>query len=246
MMLLDNETAFDQAQTRGFAAIDGFEGDPADLETFARSSGRDLVFTPGEQPLPGTSHVFEVTNRGRPSPPVSVWHTDTSYVAEPPAFTILLAVEAPERGGETLVLDQRRALDELDRDLRAEVDRIELLHTASRVSHPDDVGPGSWHPLVRHHTPTGAPTLYLSTPERHPAWRRRGQPATWDRPDFIDAIYRRCTQRTAHRHRWRPGRLLIIDNRITIHRADHSAVTGHRTLWRVMTAGEIPIAEDRR
>lgn len=246
MTVLDSDTAFDLAQARGFAVVDGFEGGPADLETFALSSGRDLVFTPGEQPLPGTRFVFEVTNRDRQTPPVSVWHTDTSYVASPPDFTLLLAVEVPELGGETLVLDQRQAFAELDRDLRARVERVELLHTASRVSNPDDVGPGSWHPLVRRHIPTAAATLYLSAPERHPAWRLRGESAEWDRPEFIDEMYRRCTQRTPYRHRWRPGQVLIIDNRITLHRADHSEVVGHRTLWRVMTAGEAPVAAGDR
>lgn len=247
MTVSDLDAAFTTAESNGFAVLDGLADEPAAFEQLVRSSGRDLVFTPGERPLPGTGFVFEVTNRGRTTPPVSVWHTDTSYVASPPAFTLLLAVDEPTSGGETLILDQRQAHRELDESLRRQLAEIELLHVASRVSDPDAVETEAWHPLVRRHLPSNDRALYLSAPERHPAWRRRrrsGRPASEPGGrELIEDVYRRCIGRPPHRHSWRRGQVLIIDNRITLHRADHSAVVGHRTLWRIMTAGEIPIPE---
>ena len=43
-------------------------------------------------------------------------------------------------------------------------------------------------------------------------------------------------------HRWSAGDILLTDNRSTLHAADHSAVVGTRTLYRVMVQGEAPIA----
>ena len=39
---------------------------------------------------------------------------------------------------------------------------------------------------------------------------------------------------------WRPRDLLIWDNRVTMHRAEHDDVAGPRTLYRGMVAGEHP------
>ena len=75
---------------------------PSELERFVAQLG-PLVFTPGERPLSGTTHVFEVSNINRRAQVKSVWHTDTSYVKAPPVITVLAAVKVPRSGGDTLV-----------------------------------------------------------------------------------------------------------------------------------------------
>ena len=78
------------AERDGFARLRRSGTDPSEFAEFVARLG-PLVFTPGERPLPGTGYVFEVSNVDRPRPPRSVWHTDTSYVDEPPIFTVLAA-----------------------------------------------------------------------------------------------------------------------------------------------------------
>ena len=68
--------------------------------------------------MPGLADLNVVSNVGRTTPPRSVFHVDTSYVARPPAYTALRAVRIPERGGETLFTDQYRAYETLPGDIR--------------------------------------------------------------------------------------------------------------------------------
>lgn len=208
---------------------------PEELERFVGQLG-PLVFTPGEQPLDGQRFVFEVTNRERVTPPRSVYHSDTSYVAKPPAFTVLAASEVPDRGGETLIIDQYKTAQRLPLRLADEVANLELLHIPTRVDQPDQAGEGHWHPLLRLHPLTGKPALYLSARERLAGARRNGRALPGpEARRLIDHIHDHATSSVApYRHRWRAADVLLIDNRCTLHAADHSAVEGVRTLHRVM------------
>ena len=63
-----------------------------------------LMFTEGETPVEGAPDLNVVSNVGRTTPPRSVFHTDTSYVERPPAFTALRVpgagwADAAQRGG---------------------------------------------------------------------------------------------------------------------------------------------------
>ena len=214
--------------------------DPVGLERFVAQLG-PLVFTPGERPLPGTGYVFEVSNVGRDRPPRSVWHTDTSYVAAPPVFTVLAAVCVPQTGGDTVLLDQRAAASTLDDELRDALSGVEFLHVASRVSRPDEAGGGAWHPALRRVGDGADAALYIGARERLAGARRRGVPLDAAEAErLIDAAWDHAACGDAIRHRWEPGDVLVIDNRSTLHAADHGSVDGDRVLHRVMCGTESP------
>ncbi|MEM9565619.1 MAG: TauD/TfdA family dioxygenase [Actinomycetota bacterium] len=225
----------DRAMTVGWVVIPDQRLTPDDLERFVARLG-PLRFTPGESPLDGQRFVFEVTNRNRTTPPRSVYHSDTSYVTEPPAFTALSAVEVPEAGGETLVLDQYAALAAAPVDLVEALDGVELFHVPTRVGDPGRAGEGAWHPVLRPHPVTGRTAFYLSARERLVGARRHGVELTdVEASTLIDRVHDHATTAVVpSRHRWRAGDVLVVDNRCTLHAADHSAVDGVRTLHRVM------------
>jgi taurine dioxygenase len=50
------------------------------------------MFTAGENPVPHQPWLNLVSNVGRDLTSRSVFHTDTSYVAQPPAYTALKAI----------------------------------------------------------------------------------------------------------------------------------------------------------
>ena len=231
------------ASRRGFAVVAGQAPGPGELEGLMRSLG-ELMFTPGERPHPEHAHVFVVSNRGRTTPPRSVFHSDTSYVERPPSFTLLAGVEIPEAGGETLFVDQFAAFERAPAELRARLAGVELLHVASRVPDPAAAGEGTWHPVLRRHPTERRTALYVSARERLVAARRDGVPLGEDEATaLIDAAHRQAVDGAPlERHRWRAGQLLLTDNRSTLHAADHSAVVGPRTLHRVMVRGERPVA----
>ena len=72
-----------------------------------------MTFTSGETPVAHQPMLNLVSNVGRMTPPKSVFHTDTSYVSSPPAYTALRAVAVPEAGGDTVFVNQYAAYDTL-------------------------------------------------------------------------------------------------------------------------------------
>jgi taurine dioxygenase len=172
-----------------------------------------MTFTDGETPVPHQPMLNIVSNVGRTQPPVSVFHTDTSYIAQPPAFTALRAVTLPDAGGETLFSDQYRAYDTLPTSIKAQLADAQVLHVMSGLTLDPSAETTCWHPLFQRHPISGRSALFLSTP--------------------IRLLYRHSIRPyRLYRHRWQSGDIVIWDNRCTMHRADHAGVVGDRVLHR--------------
>ncbi|MEL6438571.1 MAG: TauD/TfdA family dioxygenase [Cyanobacteria bacterium J06621_8] len=189
-----------------------------------------ITFTVGEKPVPNEPLLNVVSNVGRTRPPRSVFHTDTSYVAQPPAYTALRIIAVPTSGGETLFSNQYRAYETLPIWVKQRLKSAKVQHVVSGLTLDDSQEKQSWHPLFREHPLSGRIALYLSTPERcqqisglSPAQSQRA----------IKLLYRHSIRpRHLYRHQWQAGDIVIWDNRCTMHRADHSQVVGDRILHR--------------
>ena len=197
-----------------------------------------LAFTAGEQPVAEQQWLNLVSNVGRKSPPRSVFHTDTSYIANPPAYTALKAVTLPQYGGETLFSNQYLAFDTLPISLKQRLADATVLHVASGVE-PANGETQSWHPLFRQHPISGKTALFLSTPER--CQRISGLDLTQSQRAIRLLYQHSIRSHRLYRHHWQPGDIVIWDNRCTMHRADHSQVVGDRVLHRGLVAGEVPL-----
>jgi len=210
------------------------ELDDDGFSAFLRRFG-DLTFTVGETPVPGRDDLNVVSNVGRETPPRSVFHVDTSYVARPPAYTALRAVTIPEAGGETLFTNQYRAYETLPGDIRSHLAGRTITHVVSGLK-PGDAGPetSAEHPVFRRHPVTGRTSLYLSTPERCVAISGMDRGAS---RATIGYLYEHSTaEENTFRHAWAPGDVVMWDNGCVLHRADHSDVTGDRVMHRGMVA----------
>ncbi len=195
-----------------------------------------LMFTAGEQPVTAGSWLNLVSNVGRKSPPRSVFHTDTSYIARTPAYTALKAVTLPQNGGETLFSDQYLAFDTLPATIKQRLAAAQVLHVATGVKLDRTEESQSWHPLFRQHPLSGKTALFLSTPER--CQQIQGLPLAYSQR-VIRLLYQHSIRpQRLYRHQWRSGDIVIWDNRCTMHRADHSQVVGDRILHRGLVAGE--------
>lgn len=196
-----------------------------------------MVFTPGETPLPGQPLLNAVSNVGRTTPPRSVFHTDSSYLAQPPAYTALRAVTVPAVGGETLFSDQVAAADALPPRCRAALTGRNVRHRVTGVAGQDQ---DCRQPMLRRHPVSGRTALFLTTPERCDDLDGLAEPAS---RRVIELLYRRSIRpRGLYTHRWRPGDVVIWDDRCTMHRADHGGTVGDRVLHRGMVGGELPVA----
>ena len=233
---LEDPGAVREAVSRARVAV--FRGQnvgDADFLTFLRQLG-ELMFTAGETPVEGEPDLNVVTNVGRTRTPRSVWHTDTSYVGAPPAFTALRAVAVPESGGATLFTDQVAAAEGLPLWALDWLRGRRVRHAYGTDALAEEE---AWHPVLRRHPVTGETALYLSTPER---CDRVSDSDDRMARRVIDLLYRRSTRPSnVYRHRWRAGDVVIWDDRLTLHKADHSKVVGDRTFHRGMVRGETPM-----
>jgi taurine dioxygenase len=201
----------------------------ADFVAFLQQLGQ-MTFTVGETPVSEQPALNIVSNVGRIHPPRSVFHTDTSYISQPPAFTALRAVTLPLSGGDTLFSNQYYAYQTLPNLVKEKLAKAEVLHVVSGLVLGEDQERQSWHPLFRRHPISGRLALFLSTPERCQAISGI---ADKEASRIIRLLYKHSIRHyRLYRHRWQPDDIVIWDNRCTMHRADHSHVVGGRVLHR--------------
>ncbi|MBV8870957.1 MAG: TauD/TfdA family dioxygenase, partial [Acetobacteraceae bacterium] len=158
----------------------------------------------------------------------AVWHTDMSYLPDPPKASVLYALEVPRSGGATGFCDMYRAYAELPEALRRRVEGRRLKHDGTYnsggyvrqgVAPTDDpmTSPGTFHPLVCTHPETGRKALYLG--------RRRNAYveglALAESEALLDALWAHATRDSlTWYNEWRVGDLVLWDNRCTMHRRD--------------------------
>lgn len=184
------------------------------------------------------------------------WHSDFSFLEQPPAGSLLLAAEVPRVGGDTLWANQARAYETLPAELKALLDGRGAVHAGApygvanppparvklsrsiRMRRGDPAADREIvHPAVRTHPWTGRKALFvnpiytlrldgLSAEESREALRRIYRHAV--RPEFT------C------RFRWTPGAVAVWDNRATLHYAINDYDGHRRLMYRTTFAGERP------
>lgn len=219
----------------GVLILPGLDVGDGEFLRFLKSFGR-TAFTVGETPLPGFPELNIITNVGRERPPRSTFHTDTSYIRNPPAYTALRAVKVPRRGGHTVFSNQYAAYASLPARLRDELNGRTITHVMTGLELGDDAETSVAHPIFRVHPISGRPYLFLSTPARCAAVS--GMPAK-RAAETIAFLFQHSTREdNVYRHTWSPGDVVMWDNRCVMHRADHSGVVGDRVMHRGMVAGD--------
>ena len=183
-----------------------------------------------------------------------VWHSDNSYIDQPPAGSTLYAREIPDDGtGKTSFNNQYLAYEELPDDLRQAIAGRCSKQDASRNSAgvlrpgiekpetPEDV-PGPLHPLVRVHPASGRKSLYLG--------RRRVWPSQFidgvsqeESEALLDRLWAHATQpKYAWTHTWRVGDMLVWDNRCALHYREPVNSDQRRVMWRSQFQGQAVVA----
>lgn len=153
-----------------------------------------------------------------------LWHTDSSYQRPAARFSMLRAVSVPPWGGETEFADCRAAYDALPPVLRDEAgERFAehwVHHSRSTLGwEPTEeeirgaMPPVRW-PLVRVHAGSGRKLLYIGAHAR----RVIGLPLPAGRILLRDLLEHATQPAFVYRHAWRPGDLVLWDNRAVLHR----------------------------
>ncbi len=226
------------------------------LEAFTLQMG-PFGADPFIKPMPGRPNVLELrrepdekaTNFG------AGWHSDWSFQPEPPSATILRSEVTPPVGGDTLFCDAARAYEALSPTMQAMLAPLQAIHSAARpygtkgifasetagrtmqiITSPE-AEKTERHPLVRTHPVTGRKALYVS-PVYTVGIEGLAEP---EAEAILGFLFKHLTQEAfIYRHRWRPGMVLMWDNRCTMHFAE-GGYDGHlRLMHRTTVAGEVP------
>jgi len=227
-----------------------------DLITFSRRFG-DLDWAPvqetGRRFVEGHPEIYVVSNVMDNGVPIgslgageATWHTDMSYLEDPPKASMLYALEVPPAGGTTYFCSMYRAYEALPDALERRISSLTLKHDGTYnsggyvrqgvVATDDPVhSPGVYHPLVCRHPETGRRLLYLG--------RRRnayigGLPLA-ESEALLDELWSYATQEGFAWHNdWRVGDLVLWDNRCTMHRRDQFDPSTRRIMHRTQIKGE--------
>lgn len=181
-----------------------------------------------------------------------VWHSDNSYIEEPPIGSFLKAQEIPPDGSDTSFNNQYLAYETLPADIRLRLQGLYTKQDLSRnsagrlrpgVKQPetlDDVE-GPDHPVVRIHPDTGRKALYLGRRRKFPSQYILG----WDRDEseqLLDILWRHATRDCLkYTHVWALGDMILWDNRCTMHYRAPMTTLARRVMHRTQIEHQKPI-----
>lgn len=174
-----------------------------------------------------------------------LWHSDSSFRPVPAKYSLLSGRVLPSWGANTEFADMRAAYDALDARTRAEVDDLVCLHSllysreAIGFTEMTEAEKTAFRPvrqrLVRTHPVTGRKSLFLSS--------HAGVIEGWTVPEsrmFLRDLVEFATQpQFVYSHAWRPGDLVMWDNRQTMHRARRFDRNEVRDVRRTTLAGDV-------
>ena len=229
-----------------------------DLIAFSgKFGGLDLapVQESGRRFVEGHPELYVVSNVVKNGAPIgslgageATWHTDMSYLEQPPKASILYALEVPPAGGNTYFCDMYRAYESLPEELKRRVTNSNLSvkhdgtynsggYVRQGVTAADDpvTSPGTYHPLVCTHPETKRRVLYLG--RRRNAYIEGLSLA--ESESLLDQLWSYATREEFSWHNeWRVGDLVLWDNRCTMHRRDPFDATSRRIMHRTQIKGE--------
>jgi len=183
----------------------------------------------------------------------SRWHTDVTFVPNPPMGSVLRGVVVPPYGGDTQWTNLAVAYATLSPPLQRLCDELHAVHHNHIPIKRGEVASAlktqfqsqdlrAVHPVVRVHPETGEKVLFVN-------------------PNFTSHVVELTRQEGAHllallyehlssppftcRFHWEPNSVAFWDNRATCHLVPTDIPPGmHRSMQRITIAGDVPVGPD--
>ncbi len=175
------------------------------------------------------------------------WHTDHSYDVAPAQCSILHCIETPEVGGDTMFASMYGAFEALSDGLKDTLRGLQAWHSSrhvfgkarevsetaqsGRIGNAEAAMQDALHPMVIRHPLSGREALYVN---REFTTHIDGWTAAESKA-LLGYLYEHAIQpEFTCRVRYRPGTIVIWDNRATWHKAVND-YHGHRRLMHRIT-----------
>jgi alpha-ketoglutarate-dependent 2,4-dichlorophenoxyacetate dioxygenase len=166
----------------------------------------------------------------------NMWHTDSSFREVPSLVSIMYVYEVPEEGGHTQYVSSRAAYRRLPEATKETIEPLEVIHdyvfSRSKVAEVDSAHAASLPPinqkLVRRNPGNDEKNYYVGSHARNIA----GWDDTKSRALLDDLLDRATGDAHVHTQVWKPGQLVIWDNRCMLHRGTGYDADKYRRLMR--------------
>lgn len=224
-----------------FPGQTGMDDDALERFTLAMGGfGDDPFFAPIE----GRQHIAAILREADEQTPLFAenWHSDWSFLEQPPSGTCLLAIDIPPVGGDTLFADQIAAFAALPEERKDHLRSLTAIHSArgayardgaygekdegrSMAIRPGDAALATQtHPLVQRHPETGEEALFSCAGY---IVGIEGMAPADTGPFLMELLAWQGREEFVYRHRWEDDMLVLWDNRAVLHKAT-GGYEGHR------------------
>jgi taurine dioxygenase len=228
------------------------------LKNFSRRFG-PLSRVPYVEPLadhPDVIAVLKEADETNISTFGGSWHSDFSFLDEPPLGSVLYGAEVPALGGDTLWSNMCAAYEALSAGLRATLDQLTALHSGHvygaarppldmRTSrsinisrHNPEADNEHAHPAVIVHPQSRRKALFVN-----PIYTTRfAEMSAAESAPLLQYLYEHATRAEfTCRFRWQPHSVALWDNRCTMHLAINDYDGRRRLMYRTTIAGARPV-----
>jgi taurine dioxygenase len=206
--------------------------------------------------LDGHPEIFVVSNIIENSKHIGAYggsksyHSDLAYIEKPSLGSVFHCLECTEEGGETAFVSMYAVHDGLPEEKRAWLTEQKAVfdypwnhemynsHRPPLTQEQIDSTPPIAHPCVRTHPETGRRAAFFS-----PIWIRNfeGMSEEESQPILMELCDFATQEQFTYTHTWRPGDVLIWDNRSSMHKAmPFDEENARRLMHRTTICGDRP------
>ena len=224
---------------------------PQQFLDFAKAMGVPVEY-PFVKGLDGFPHIIEVKKLEHEKVNFGgIWHSDTTYLEEPPMGSMLLSREVPPYGGDTMFANQYLAYDSLSSTMKNVLSGLVGISSSARADvsktredriKSDGRNSASQefraeHPIVRTHPETGGKALYVNI--AHTAGIK-GMTDGESAP-LLEFLFRHQVKpELTCRFQWEPNAIAFWDNRCTQHNPVNDYHGFRRVMQRITLKGDKP------
>jgi taurine dioxygenase len=224
-----------------------------DLERIAQHIG-PFGSDPFFGSVPGHPHIAQVRRDADETTKIfaETWHSDWSFLPQPPQATLLYGNVIPPIGGDTLFANQYAAWEALSPAMQTLLRDKQGIHSARRgyardgmygerdkgrsmaIKFDDSALATQTHPIARVHPETGRTALFVS-----PGYTIgiEGMADAEAQPLLLELFHHQVREDFVYPHSWQPGMLVMWDNRCVVHAAT-GGYDGHARLLHRITVAE--------
>jgi taurine dioxygenase len=228
-----------------------FPGQHLDAQTQIAFASRFGEVTEGHPVEPLVAEHPELQPIDSKKDRTNFWHTDVTFMKDPPMASMLYSVVVPDVGGDTMWISTRAAFEALGAPLQRFCEDLVAWHFSEYYAHVvADGGGNTWHgrklekllpvehPVVRQHPETGRCNLFVN-----PGFTVGVKDLPGPQGErLLRMLYdHMIAPEFLVRYRWQPGTLAFWDNRTTMHYGIYDYGDARRIMHRVILRGDRPV-----